>query len=190
MTLKPTSSLSSSKLLSSRPTFLTPYLTYPSGNPTGITHSECSKLSSQFLPLSLPVSTARSLTEVFLKESLRKHRPRWPSQKTAITLNSSSFSHSSYPTIHEALSADLPLQYHSGLFISPSQNFTPVYAMTVEYLHLDGHTASVFLLPPAPPPQVHCLHCSQGGLSSVQICLLASLSNIFYCYPTGSKDKA
>lgn len=117
-TLKPTSSPSSSKLLSSRPTFLTPHLTQPPRNPTGITDSECSKLSSHFLPQSLPVSTAGSLPY-----GMSQHRPSWPSQKTVITLHSSSFSHSSYPAIHEALPADLPLQYHSGLFISPSLKF-------------------------------------------------------------------
>ena len=137
------------------------------------------------IPPSKPaVSTAGSLPY-----GMSQHRPSWLSQKTVITLHSSSFSHSSYPAIHESLPADLPLQYHSGLFISPSLKFYSSLCHDC-LMSVSGWPPSFSIpLPPIPPTPVHCLHCSQGGLSSIQICLLASLSNMFYCYTTGSKDK-
>ena len=84
------------------------------------------------------------------------------------------------------------LLYHFGIsqncsLLSIPEAVTPVYAVTVS--HLDGCPVSVLSLPPFLPPPVYSLHCCQGGLSVMQILLLASLSNIFYCYPTGSKDK-
>lgn len=62
------------------------------------------------LKTELPIPPSKPACFHSWLSSLWKHRPSWPSQKTAITLHSSSFSHSSYPAIHEALSADLPVQ--------------------------------------------------------------------------------
>lgn len=145
--------------------------------------SQSSKLSSWFFPQSLPVPMSHpfphGMTHTLLADGARK----LPSP----------FTHPTFFTLYIQPFAEFILLIY---LLSISQNYSllsiskadsPGYASTTS--HLEGCPASVLFLPPFLPPQVHSLHCSQGGLSTMQIWLLASWATIVYYHLTGSKGK-